>query len=551
MYAVSDATAVADTLTRAFAFPSEDVNVLLDGAATKEAILTAFMSFANLPDSENDRIIVFFAGHGHTASARRGEVGFLVPHNGSLQNLASLIRWDELTRNSDLIPAKHMLFLMDACYGGLAITRSMPPGAMRFLNDMLTRYSRQVITAGKADEVVADIGGPLPGHSIFTGHLLEAFGGKATDPDGLLTANGIMAYVYRQVGHDPDSHQTPHFGHVSGDGDLIFASPNATLPTSDDRAPVDILVPAPFSPPYPGEASAMTLPGIVKRLLSEPRFRIELHDLVAEKTREVSNLGLDTKLSLDASWDLQEFQRRLALYEESTDELLQVQALIARWGTAEHLDIISLPSRRLASPLSISSGLQVWIALRWYPIHLLAYASGLSSVAGDNYNSLAAYMHAPVTGTISSTTPEPLLVALHDGVGHARDAFKYLPGRDRQFVPMSEYLFKFFQPKLDDLLFLGTDYEGVFDRFEILTALEYAHLESNLNPSHFWGPVGRFGWKHRRGIESSPFRSIFQEASLHKDSWPPIRAGLFDSSYERFDEIATKYGELLGKLAWY
>jgi hypothetical protein len=35
--------------------------------------------------------------------------------------LSGLIRWDELTRNADLITAKHMLFVMDACYGGLAL----------------------------------------------------------------------------------------------------------------------------------------------------------------------------------------------------------------------------------------------------------------------------------------------------------------------------------------------------------------------------------------------------------------------------------------------
>jgi hypothetical protein len=94
-----------------------------------------------------------------TQTGRRGEVGFLVPHDGDLSNLSTLIRWDDLTRNAELIVAKHILFVMDACYGGLAITRSLSAGSMRFLKDMLQRYSRQVLTAGKANEVVADAGG--------------------------------------------------------------------------------------------------------------------------------------------------------------------------------------------------------------------------------------------------------------------------------------------------------------------------------------------------------------------------------------------------------
>jgi uncharacterized caspase-like protein len=75
-----------------------------------------------------------------------------------------------------------MLFLMDACYGGLALTRTtIPPGSMRFLKDMLQRYSRQVLTAGKADEVVSDAGGTRPGHSIFTSHLLDGLDGAIGD----------------------------------------------------------------------------------------------------------------------------------------------------------------------------------------------------------------------------------------------------------------------------------------------------------------------------------------------------------------------------------
>jgi uncharacterized caspase-like protein len=76
-----------------------------------------------------------------------------------------------------------MLFLMDACYGGLAITRTtIPPGSMRFLKDMLQRFSRQVLTAGKANEVVSDSGGTRPGHSIFTSYLLDGMDGLFFDP---------------------------------------------------------------------------------------------------------------------------------------------------------------------------------------------------------------------------------------------------------------------------------------------------------------------------------------------------------------------------------
>jgi uncharacterized caspase-like protein len=183
-YAVNDAQGLKITLTEHFDFQTEDVTVLLDTDATKENIIRTFLRFADGASASDDRIVFFFAGHGYTRPSNRQEVGFLVPVDGDIDDLASLIRWDDLTRNAELIPAKHILFIMDACYGGLALTRSLPAGSMRFLKDMVQRLSRQVITAGKADETVADADGPLPGHSVFTGHLLEGMAGKAKTQDG-------------------------------------------------------------------------------------------------------------------------------------------------------------------------------------------------------------------------------------------------------------------------------------------------------------------------------------------------------------------------------
>ncbi len=200
--------------------------LLKDAAATKTAILDMYLSFSGKAEHPDDRVIVFFAGHGMTKQGTRGPIGYLVPVNGDWQNLNSLIRWDDLTRNADLIPAKHILFIMDACYSGLAMQRVLPPGTHRFISDMLQRPARQVITAGKADETVADDGGPQGGHSIFTGYLLEGLHGAAADKNGVMTATNLMHYVYQKVGQDNRSRQTPHYGHIDGDGDFILKVPS-------------------------------------------------------------------------------------------------------------------------------------------------------------------------------------------------------------------------------------------------------------------------------------------------------------------------------------
>jgi hypothetical protein len=222
-YACNDADAVAKILVRNFRFSEDQIIVLKDKAATKQAILEeAYLGFIKKASDPNDRVLVFFAGHGTTRGGLRGSVGHLVPVDGDPDDPSTLIRWDDLTRNAELIPAKHILFIMDACYSGLALQRAVTPGTERFLSDMLQRPARQVITAGKADEVVADGGGPEGKNSIFTGFLIEGLEGAAADENGILTANGLMAYIYRKVGRDSHSYQTPHYGHLYGDGDFIF-----------------------------------------------------------------------------------------------------------------------------------------------------------------------------------------------------------------------------------------------------------------------------------------------------------------------------------------
>lgn len=132
-FARNDAEAIHRTLIEKFAFQEENITLLLDETATRATVLDSFIQLVQGSVNPNDRVFVFFAGHGHTFTGKRGEVGYLVPVDGTPENLATLIRWDELTRNADLIPAKHVLFIMDACYGGLALTRSAGPGRARFL----------------------------------------------------------------------------------------------------------------------------------------------------------------------------------------------------------------------------------------------------------------------------------------------------------------------------------------------------------------------------------------------------------------------------------
>ncbi|MEZ4682099.1 MAG: caspase family protein [Caldilineaceae bacterium] len=549
-YAVNDAEAVADSLKSNFDFSEANVVTLLEEGATKQQILRCFCSFAADDIGPNERILIFFAGHGYTRSGSRREAGFLVPHDGNPQDLSTLIRWDELTRGAELIPAKHVLFIMDACYGGLAITRSPSPGSVRYLKDMLNRYSRQVLTAGKADEAVADAGGPIAGHSVFTGHLLEALAGKAADKDGILTANGLMAYVAQTVAKDGNSQQSPHYGFVEGDGDFIFKAPVLESLEEDDRMDIDALITLPAANVIPAGDAVQEKIVNAKRLLSDDAAVIELHDFAVQEIRQFLAATGEDHFKIDGvTFSQDEFLERLSKYEAHSEALAGIAACIAYWAKPPHHQILRKMFARITDRLESRNGLVAWSYLRWYPVILQFYTAGIAAVEGKRYDSLAAIFYIHIDHPIHYDKQSIFVEAVGEAIleYNRMDLFKRLPGHERNYTPLSEYLHKLLQPDLDDILFVGKSYETAFDEFEVLFALAVACIRKQ-NERNIWGPVGRFGWKYGSRGSTNPLTAVITAAKKEGEHWPLLKAGLFGGNYDAFIEAAGEYEQMIAGL---
>ena len=227
-YAVRDARAVRSTLIDKFGFAPERVVSLENEAATRNGILAAFHDrLGHAGMQKNDRVFVFFAGHGATRTLSSGrDLGYIVPYDSDPQQFATdAIPMTEIQNIAESLNAKHALFVMDACYSGLGLTRG--GGAANFMRDNARRIGRQMLTAGGADQLVSD-GGPN-GHSVFTWTLLQGLAGKGDlNGDGLITATELAAFVAPAVAGV--SNQTPAFGSLPGSegGDFVFELPADT-----------------------------------------------------------------------------------------------------------------------------------------------------------------------------------------------------------------------------------------------------------------------------------------------------------------------------------
>lgn len=227
-YASHDAQAIADTLTGQFGFPSSQVIVLKNEQATRNNILAAFHDrLADDRTGRNDRVFVFFAGHGATRQLASGrDLGYIIPVDSDPNEFATdAIAMTDIQNIAESMRAKHVMFVMDACYSGLGLTRG-GPSSSAFLRENARRSARQMLTAGGADQQVADSG--PNGHSVFTWVLLQALAGKGDlNGDGLITGTELAAYVAPAV--SAVSRQTPAFGSLPGSqgGEFVFQVPDS------------------------------------------------------------------------------------------------------------------------------------------------------------------------------------------------------------------------------------------------------------------------------------------------------------------------------------
>jgi len=239
-YAVDDAQDIHDMLVTKFHFPEDNIALLINEEATYNNIITSLNEMAEKV-GKNDRLIIFFAGHGTQRKLPSGgEKGYLLPVDVDTSKLyLTGIDMTDIKDVSEMTNAKHVLYLMDACYGGLmAISRAIDKKAPGYLS-MRKRTQgkgRQIITAGGKDEESQER--PAWGHSAFTKNLLSGLQDEMADihpEDGYITAYELGLYLKDKVELDSDYAQTPQIQQYgSGVGEFVFT---VTSPAKEDSTP--------------------------------------------------------------------------------------------------------------------------------------------------------------------------------------------------------------------------------------------------------------------------------------------------------------------------
>src|SRR5215813_12561305 len=172
-------------------FPSSQLTLLVNQAATLSAIRSALGTTLPRSVEPDDMVVIFFAGHGVVEGEQDG---YLLAHDSDPQNLyATALQVSELNRIiTTRIKARTVILIADACHSGQLGWTSR--GAADDI--MINRYLEEIGKSGKGvfrllasrqDQRSYEGKNWGGGHGVFTWFLLQGLAGKAdSDKDGIV-----------------------------------------------------------------------------------------------------------------------------------------------------------------------------------------------------------------------------------------------------------------------------------------------------------------------------------------------------------------------------
>ncbi|MCC6588968.1 MAG: caspase family protein [Bryobacterales bacterium] len=190
-----DAEAMHDILIKQEGgnFAPENVHKLIGEKATLANITKELEQWLPSVAKENDRVIIYFAGHGFVQDSK----GYLAPYDTDLDRLSEtaypMKRLGEVVGTK--IAARWKVLLTDACHSG-AIT----PETTEAVNQNLANVDKNILSFTASRKRESSYEDPKLGGGLFTYFTVKALEGHADrNRDGAVTADELIAYVQSHV----------------------------------------------------------------------------------------------------------------------------------------------------------------------------------------------------------------------------------------------------------------------------------------------------------------------------------------------------------------
>ena len=274
-----------------------------------------------------------------------------------------------------------------------------------------------------------------------------------------------------------------------------------------------------FARPHPLSTEAAV--ASLKRYLSESRHRIRLSDLVDGVVEHVTEATSGEAFgTAGPKPDTASATARVRRYEAACSTLLALATVGGYWAEEEHVLLWQRAVSRLGSTRS-DGGYTIWLDLRRYPGSLLLYALGIGAVEAGRLEFLGRLLEAPIReGHREDKVAVQVLPpgCLFDGNGY--DAMRMLEGMEKRSTPLNNWMHSTLRPHVGRIIPEDSRYTFVFDKLEILMALNQIHRDSLA-----WPLPGPF--YYRQETRKRIVQEIEESLSSRRDDSPFVKCGIF------------------------
>ena len=322
-----------------------------------------------------------------------------------------------------------------------------------------------------------------------------------------------------------------------GDADTFFQKVNEYVASIED-----------FSNPHPLSVEAAV--ASLKRYLSEPKYRIQLSDLIADTVQQVIDATSQESFSTAGPEPTSEsVTRRVRAYDAASSKLTAMAIVGGAWADEEHYSLWKHALVRLSAPRPTTGGryFEVWRELQPYPATLLLYALGLGSVEANRLEFINRLLTTKIPvhegGDVAAVEILPPVSMFSRG----QRTMQVLEGMERHRYPLNDWIQRVLRGPARHLLRDDNHFTRIFDKLEILVALSAGRIQEW--SGRYWAPPGCFCWKWNS--RNPTIAEIMESTKSEQDDSPFVRSGIFGKNAEECRKRLDDLQQFVANISWH
>jgi hypothetical protein len=304
-----------------------------------------------------------------------------------------------------------------------------------------------------------------------------------------------------------------------------------------------------FSRSHP--LSTLTAVATLKKYLSEPKYRIQMSDLVNNEIERALEVITGPKFStaMTSAPETSSFTNSIKNYESACETLLALAVVGGAWAEKEHFPVWQKALVRLFPSPQEGGAFRYWSQLRKYPAMLFFYTLGISAVENERWDFLGAIFSTVIHSEYEGDKTVSQMLDAYELLDDRKVAAQLLEGMKNRRVPVNDWLHKSLRKLFTRTIPDDNRYSLDFDRLEILIALSFAHY-SRKDREDYWAPPGAYCYRdnNRKKALAEVEESLLSEKSQSKYVTSKIfgnNHGDCIATLEGFKAFIAKLGQLL------